>query len=148
MTIDIVNTLTSDLEPGDHPYLQGAWTPLLEEVNATDLKVLEGAIPLDIDGVYLRNTENPVLQAKGKYHPFDGDGMLHMAAFKNGQVSYRNRFIQTKGLQAELEAGRALWAGLMEDPALSERAGWGAHGSLKDSSSTDVVVHAGRALTT
>ena len=51
MTIDIVNTLTSDLEPGDHPYLQGAWTPLLEEVNATDLKVLEGAIPLDIDGV-------------------------------------------------------------------------------------------------
>ena len=148
MTIDIVNTLTSNLEPGDHPYLQGAWTPLLEEVNATDLKILEGAIPLDIDGVYLRNTENPVLQAKGKYHPFDGDGMLHMAAFKNGQVSYRNRFVQTKGLQAELEAGRALWAGLMEDPAMSERAGWGAHGSLKDSSSTDVVVHAGRALTT
>jgi carotenoid cleavage dioxygenase len=148
MSIHIVNTLASDLEPGDHPYLQGAWTPLLEEVNATDLKVLEGVIPLDIDGVYLRNTENPVLQAKGKYHPFDGDGMLHMAAFKNGQVSYRNRFIKTKGLQAELEAGRALWAGLMEDPALSERAGWGAHGSLKDSSSTDVVVHAGRALTT
>jgi carotenoid cleavage dioxygenase-like enzyme len=105
MSIDIVNTLASDLEPGDHPYLQGAWTPLLEEVNATDLKVLEGVIPLDIDGVYLRNTENPVLQAKGKYHPFDGDGMLHMAAFKNGQVSYRNRFIKTKGLQA---AGRNL----------------------------------------
>ncbi len=66
MTTEIVNTLTSDLVPGDHPYLQGAWTPLLEEVNATELKVLEGSIPLDIDGVYLRNTENPVFQAKGK----------------------------------------------------------------------------------
>ena len=148
MKKEVVNTYAGDVVAGDHPYLQGAWTPLWEEVNATDLKVLEGEIPKDIDGVYLRNTENPLLEAKGKYHPFDGDGMLHMAAFKDGQVTYRNRFIQTKGLQAEMEAGRALWAGLMADPALSERAGWGAHGSLKDSSSTDVVVHAGRALTT
>ncbi|MEI6661822.1 MAG: carotenoid oxygenase family protein, partial [Comamonadaceae bacterium] len=108
MSTQILNTLSTNLVPGDHPYLQGAWTPLLEEVNATELEVLEGSIPLDLDGVYLRNTENPVLQAKGKYHPFDGDGMLHMAAFKNGKVSYRNRFIQTKGLNAELEAGRAL----------------------------------------
>ncbi len=35
----------------------------------------------------------------------------------------------------------------MEDPRLSTRPGWGAHGSIKDASSTDVVVHAGRALT-
>jgi hypothetical protein len=40
MSTQILNTLNSNLVPGDHPYLQGAWTPLLEEVNATDLEVL------------------------------------------------------------------------------------------------------------
>ena len=44
-----------------------------------------------------------------------------------------------KGLRAEQEAGRRMWAGLMEDPRLSARPGWGAHGSIKDASSTDVV---------
>lgn len=148
MPNDIVRRLPNHIEAGDHPYLQGAWTPLLEEVNATGLKLLEGRVPTDIDGVYLRNTQNPVFPALGRYHPFDGDGMLHMVSFRNGEVSYRNRFIATKGLGAELEAGQRLWAGLMEDPALSRRPGWGAHGGIKDASSTDVVVHAGKALTT
>ncbi len=148
MPVDIVRRVSGTIEAGDHPYLQGAWTPLMEEVNATDLPVLEGRVPSDIDGVYLRNTQNPVFQALGRYHPFDGDGMLHMAAFRDGRMSYRNRFIATKGLGAEMEAGGRLWAGLLEDPALSRRPGWGAHGGIKDASSTDVVVHAGRALTT
>ena len=146
MPSELVKRVASDIVPGDHPYLRGAWTPLLEEVNATDMRVLEGRIPQDIDGVYLRNTQNPVYQSIGRYHPFDGDGMIHMISFKDGKASYRNRFVQTKGLAAEQEAGHRLWAGLMEDPRLSTRPGWGAHGSIKDASSTDVVVHAGRAL--
>jgi carotenoid cleavage dioxygenase-like enzyme len=147
MPTELIRRVKSDITPGDHPYLQGAWTPLLEEVNATDMRVLEGAIPGDIDGVYLRNTQNPVYQSIGRYHPFDGDGMVHMVQFKDGQASYRNRFVATKGLGAEQEAGHRLWAGLMEDPKLSARPGWGAHGAIKDASSTDVVVHAGKALT-
>ena len=147
MPTELIRRVKSDIVPGDHPYLQGAWTPLLEEVNATDMRVLEGAIPGDIDGVYLRNTQNPVYLSIGRYHPFDGDGMVHMISFKDGQASYRNRFVATKGLGAEQEAGHRLWAGLMEDPRLSERPGWGAHGAIKDASSTDVVVHAGKALT-
>ncbi len=147
MPTELIRRVKSDIVPGDHPYLQGAWTPLLEEVNATDMRVLEGAIPGDIDGVYLRNTQNPVYQSMGRYHPFDGDGMVHMVQFKDGRASYRNRFVATKGLRAEQEAGHRLWAGLMEDPRLSERPGWGAHGAIKDASSTDVVVHAGKALT-
>jgi len=147
MPTEFIRRLESDIQPGDHPYLQGAWTPLLEEVNATRMPVLEGEIPKDIDGIYLRNTQNPVYQSIGRYHPFDGDGMVHMISFKNGEASYRNRFVQTKGLGAEIEAGKRLWAGLMENPALSSRPGWGAHGAIKDASSTDVVVHAGKALT-
>ena len=86
MTTEIVRVLPDVIDAGDHPYLQDAWTPLLEEVNATELRVIEGTVPTDIDGVYLRNTQNPVFPALGRYHPFDGDGMLHMAAFRDGKV--------------------------------------------------------------
>jgi carotenoid cleavage dioxygenase-like enzyme len=36
----------------------------------------------------------------------------------------------------------------MENPKKSVRPGWGAHGAIKDASSTDVVVHAGHVLST
>ena len=105
MKSEVVRRLPGSIEPGDHPYLQGPWTPLHEELNAEGLTVLEGEVPRDIDGVYLRNTQNPLHQALDRYHPFDGDGMLHMAAFRDGRISYRNRFIQTKGLRWPRAAG-------------------------------------------
>ena len=49
MSTELIRRLETDIEPGDHPYLQGAWTPLLEEVNATDMPVLSGKIPDDIE---------------------------------------------------------------------------------------------------
>ena len=58
--------LATTLKPSNHPYLTGAWTPLTEEVTATDLEVLEGAIPADLDGLYIRNTENQVHQPLGR----------------------------------------------------------------------------------
>lgn len=148
MKVDRLPKVRTSLSPTNHPYMTGAWTPLHEEVNAWDLEVLEGAIPEDLDGVYLRNTENPVHDAIGNYHPFDGDGMVHMIHFHAGRAVYRNRFVRTVGLAAEQEAGGPLWAGLAEPPARSIRPdGWGARTRLKDASSTDIVVHAGRALT-
>jgi len=147
MPVELVNRVASTIQPNEHPYMNGAWTPQTEEFNGTDLEVI-GQIPADIDGVYVRNTENPVQEPIGRYHPFDGDGMIHVMSFKDGAATYRNRFVRTKGFQAEQEAGRALWAGLAENPAKSLRPGWGAHEGLKDSSSTDVVVHAGRILST
>jgi carotenoid cleavage dioxygenase len=148
MKVELVARIPSSLKPSNHPYLNGPFTPLLEEVNATDLDLIEGRIPVDIDGVYLRNTQNPIHHAIGRFHPFDADGMIHMISFKGGKADYRNRFVRTKGMAAEQEAGRSLWAGLMENPKKSVRPGWGAHGSIKDSSSTDVVVHAGKVLST
>jgi carotenoid cleavage dioxygenase-like enzyme len=38
-------------------------------------------------GVYLRNTENPLHPAIVRYHPFDGDGMIHKVSFRDGKVS-------------------------------------------------------------
>lgn len=131
----------------NHPYTSGAWTPVFDEYDADDLEVI-GEIPKDIDGIYVRNSENPAFGSIGLYHPFDGDGMIHTLSFRDGKASYKNRFVRTKGLMAEIEAGKPLWAGIAEDPRLSTRPGWGAHGGIKDSSSTDVVVHAGKILST
>jgi carotenoid cleavage dioxygenase-like enzyme len=148
MKMERLPPVKTSLRPSNHPYLNGAWTPLFEEVDAADLDVIEGAIPADIDGVYIRNTENPVQQPLGRYHPFDGDGMLHMISFQNGRADYRNRFVRTRCFEAEQEAGQSLWGGLMDGPGVSLRPGFGAHGGLKDSSSTDVVVHAGKIVST
>lgn len=148
MKVERLAPVATSLQPSNHPYLNGAWTPQHEEVNASDLKVIEGQIPRDIDGVYLRNTENQVHQPLGRFHPFDGDGMIHQIEFKDGKANYRNRFVRTRGFQAEQEAGESLWGGLADPVTLSRRPGWGAHGALKDSSSTDIVVHAGKALST
>ena len=141
----VLSTLPAD---DDHPYRTGAWRPNFVEYDATDLDVV-GEIPDDLDGVYLRNTENPVHPSIDRlYHPFDGDGMLHMIRFHDGRADYRNRFVRTVGFEAEQEAGHALWSGILGAPEQSLRDdGWGARTRMKDASSTDVVVHAGRALT-
>ncbi|HTE50944.1 MAG TPA: carotenoid oxygenase family protein [Kofleriaceae bacterium] len=148
MKVSVHQRFESRLPPGDdHPYRTGPWTPSLVEYDATDLDV-DGELPDDLDDVYLRNTENPLLPAIGRYHPFDGDGMVHAVHFRAGRADYRNRFVRTVGLAAELEAGEPLWAGIIESPASSKRDGWGARTRMKDASSTDIVVHNGLALTT
>jgi len=139
-------TYASNLSHDDaHPYRSGAWRPQTVEHTARDLKV-EGTVPSELNGVYLRNTENPLFESIGRYHPFDGDGMIHMMSFCDGEVEYRNRFVQTDGLRAEIDAGQALWAGLAEPPSRSLLDGKCARGRMKDASSTDIVVHAGVAL--
>ncbi|MEL7311313.1 MAG: carotenoid oxygenase family protein [Pseudomonadota bacterium] len=143
----LVNRVRSTLRENDHPYRNGAWTPNYDEYDADDLTVI-GQIPEDIDGIYVRNTENPVHDAIGKYHPFDGDGMLHMMQIQDGKARYKNRFVRTQGFHAEQEAGGPLWIGFTGNPAKSTRRGWGAHGHVKDSSSTDICVHAGNLLST
>jgi carotenoid cleavage dioxygenase-like enzyme len=132
----------------DHPYRTGPWRPQTTEWDADDLEVVAGEIPVDLDGVYLRNTENPLHPALKNYHPFDGDGMLHIVGFRDGKAFYRNRFVRTDGFAAENEAGGPLWPGIAEPVELARRDhGWGARTLMKDASSTDVVVHRGVALT-
>ena len=146
---EVVGKFLSTLpEDDDHPYRTGPWRPQSTEWDADDLAVVEGELPRDLDGVYLRNTENPLHPAMKAYHPFDGDGMMHVVGFRDGKAFYRNRFVRTDGLAAEEEAGGPLWPGLAEPVGLARRDyGWGARTLMKDASSTDVTVHRGTALT-
>ena len=135
-------------ERDDHPYRTGPWRPQTCEWDADDLVVVSGEIPTDLDGVYLRNTENPLHPAFKAYHPFDGDGMLHIVGFGDGKAFYRNRFVKTDGFLAENAAGGPLWPGIAEPVELARREhGWGARTLMKDASSTDVTVHRGVAMT-
>ena len=147
MEVKKINSVNSTLLKKDHPYLQGAWEPFYDEYEVINLDCV-GELPKDISGIYIRNTEDQIHEPIGRFHPFDGDGLLHSIIFQNGKADYRNKFIQTDGFLVEEKFKKSKWAGLMERPGVSELPGWGAQGCLKDTSSTDVVVHAGKVLTT
>jgi carotenoid cleavage dioxygenase-like enzyme len=147
MRVELRNTVESGLPPDDqHPYRSGPWRPQQREYDAWDMDVV-GRIPDDLSGVYLRNTENALFEPIKRYHPFDGDAMLHSISFSNGEARYANRFVRTDGFLAEQEARRSLWAGITEHPsnAIADH-GWGVRTMMKDNASTDVVVHGGKAL--
>ena len=129
-----------------NPYLLGVFAPVEHEITADDLTVI-GEIPSDLNGVYLRNGPNRQFAAPGRYHMFDGDGMIHAMHFENGTARYRNRWIRTRALHEESAAGRALWSGLMENPRDNP---WGnTHGlGIKDSANTDVIFYRGQVLAT
>ena len=127
---------------GENPYLTGLYAPTTTETDA-ELDVVEGSIPDDLEGMYVRNGPNPAFTATGRHHWFDGDGMLHAVHFGGGSARYRNRWIQTDGFRQEREAGHALWTGLLESTANNpERAPY------KDTANTDVIAHNGWLLAT
>jgi carotenoid cleavage dioxygenase len=103
--------------------------PVADELDVVDLPV-EGEIPPDLDGSYVRNGPNPQYPLNGSgMSRFDGDGMLHVLTFLQGRARYRNMWVVTKDLVAEREANRAV-----DGPAPHN---W---------SNTNVVAHAGKIL--
>ena len=123
-----------------NPYLQGSYAPTDQQIEVT-LRVLAGSIPEDLAGVFVRNGPNPQRSAEGRHHWFDGDGMLHAVEFTNGQATYRNRWIETAGLQLERSTGEAHWQGIRE-PVRKLTLGR----PYKDTANTDVKFHNGALL--
>jgi carotenoid cleavage dioxygenase len=103
-----------------HPYLSGRFAPASRETDRSDLAV-EGSLPQDINGVFMRNGPNPRFPPLGSYtFPLEGDGMIHAVWLTGGTARYRNRWVRTSGLRAEERAGRALFGGIMT-PACPDR---------------------------
>jgi carotenoid cleavage dioxygenase len=126
-----------------NPYLAGLYEPVREERTDEALQVI-GELPPELDGIYLRNGPNPRLDPVGRYHWFDGDGMLHAVRFQNGRASYRNRWVRTRGFSVEDGAETALFNGVMENPAANPKLGLRL--PLKDSANTDLVFFRDRVL--
>ncbi len=123
-----------------NPYLAGSYAPTDAQVEVA-LEVVAGAIPGDLAGVYVRNGPNPYLPAEGRHHWFDGDGMLHAVEIANGRATYRNKWVETAGLQLERETGEAQWQGIRE-PVRKLTQGR----PYKDTANTDVKFHNGALL--
>ena len=87
----------------ENPFLSGNFAPVKEEVVATDLRV-DGEIPVELNGRYLRNGPNPASEVNpARHHWFVGDGMVHGLRLEEGQLRwYRNRFVRTPAVSRAL----------------------------------------------
>jgi carotenoid cleavage dioxygenase-like enzyme len=131
------------------PELRGRFEPVQTEVDAKDLPV-QGELPRDLSGAYFRNGPNPRFAPLGSYtYPLEGDGMVHGLWLEEGRARYANRWVRTRGMAAEEQAGRALYGGLLT-PAFVDMAllgpdpdpGW----PFRLDPFINVVRHAGRYL--
>ena len=114
----------------ENPFLTGNYGPVATETTATDLRI-EGQLPRELHGRYLRTGPNPYVMPTGPYHWFMGDGMVHGIELCNGAASwYRNRWVRTDDI------ARAMGETPVDGPTPP----------MYDSSNTNVLGHAGRIL--
>ena len=134
----------------DNPYLHGPFTPVVTEVTEVDLPVIEGEVPADLYGAYMRNGPNPIMAPRGLYHWFDGDGMVHGVYFRDGRASYIRKWVRTRALHDEIARGKVDLSGIMGPFDLShvEGRGEGAFNPdyCKDTSNTTLNLHNGKIL--
>lgn len=124
----------------ENPYLRGFHAPIAHEMTAEDL-IVEGELPADLYGAYVRNGPNALHTPANLYHWFDGDGMVHGVYFRDGKASYRCRMVRTAGLVDEIAGGAAIWPGIMGPFDFAKPRHY-----LKDTANTDVVYHNGAIL--
>ncbi|WP_163510596.1 carotenoid oxygenase family protein [Fodinicola acaciae] len=106
--------------------VESHYTPVVDEIDAFDLPV-DGVLPPELSGRYLRNGPNPVPGAPPR-HPFAEPGMVHGVRIRDGRALwYRNRWVRT-----------SLLAG-----APRERAD-GSRDLAACTANTHVIEHAGR----
>ena len=105
----------------------GNYAPVHDELTAFDLPV-EGRIPAELNGWYLRNGPNP---RAGGGHWCVGDGMVHGIRLENGRAAwYRNRWVRTESFDNPI-------------PPYNDDGGRNLHSSIAN---THVVRHAGKTL--
>ena len=88
------------------PYNAPGFKPVHNLCSNVPLRV-SGKIPDDLEGVYLRNGTNLQFeQTKGRYHMFNGAGMLHQVQIKAGKATYSNTYVKTPRYQIEDAMGQ------------------------------------------
>lgn len=84
-------------------WLEGRFAPIETECTETSLRVT-GQVPVDLNGLYLRNGPNPIEPPNsGAYHWFMGEAMVHGIRLGDGNAQwYRNRYLGMDGVQRRL----------------------------------------------
>lgn len=125
-------------ESAENPFFQGNFAPWRMEGEAPDLEIV-GELPRDLNGTFYRNGPNPAFEPPGRYHWFDGDGMIHAIRLEDGRASYRNRWVASAGLAEERAAGHAFYPGIFGLEASETPI-------IKNTANTNIVWHAGKLL--
>jgi carotenoid cleavage dioxygenase-like enzyme len=87
------------------PYNAPCFKPVHSICSGAALEVT-GAIPADLEGVYLRNGTNLQFEeTNGRYHMFNGAGMLHQVQIGQGKATYSNTYVKTPRYLIEDAAG-------------------------------------------
>ncbi|MCB1026335.1 MAG: carotenoid oxygenase family protein, partial [Microthrixaceae bacterium] len=142
---DLAPLTTTVTNAANQPDLRGNLMPVGAELDVDRCDV-EGRVPDGLRGAFIRNGPNPMFEPLSSYHMFDGDGMLHGITFGDDGVSYKNRWIRSKGLGAELRHGQAVYSGLSEVLHFPDRELTGDAGPVKNPANTHIIGHAGRLL--
>ncbi len=97
-------------------WLQGNYAPVAHELTAHGLQVT-GALPPELDGVYLRNGPNPTRAPSA--HWFLGQGMVHGVRLRGGKAEwYMNRALRTPLLERAPRLGPPALADTASNVAL------------------------------
>ena len=127
---DPTTVAPSTTEPFDSTrkwWLQGNFAPVSNEVQSTSLQVT-GALPPELNGLYVRNGSNP--RNSDSPHWFFGDGMTHGIRLNNAKAEwYANRYVQTPMYTDKLGFGQ------------------GPPGGAANQSNVSCIWHSGRLLT-
>ena len=80
-------------------YLADNFAPVADEITVEDLPI-EGALPKELNGRYLRNGPNPFGEVNpASHHWFTGAGMVHGIRLQEGRAEwYRNRYVGSTSL--------------------------------------------------
>jgi len=102
IVIRIINLLVQFIfdKVQDNCYLSGNFAPITLENEFNDCEII-GNVPKELVGFYIRNGPNPQYKPIGRYHWFDGDGMLHGVHLSNSKARYINRFVKTSRFNEE-----------------------------------------------
>ena len=144
----------------NNPIMNGNFAPIHDELTITKLPIISGEIPKDLNGIYARIGPNPQFNPLYNLHWFEGDGHIHALEFKDGNCSYRNRFVQTEKYLQEKENGRPLAHSMIMDGGINpllkytyhylyERMYRGLNGPLKKgggAANTNIIYHGGKFL--
>ena len=125
--VQLVSAPTVEAETVFPVFRTGNYAPVHDELTEFDLSV-EGSIPAELNGWYLRNGPNP---RAGEGHWCVGDGMVHGVRLENGRAAwYRNRWVRTESFDKPF-------------PPYNDDGSRNLHSSIAN---THVVRHAGKTL--
>ena len=92
----------------------------LEQEITCDRLPVKGTVPGWLAGTLLRNGPGKFEIGKQNYHHwFDGLAMLHRFSFRNGEVSYANRFLRSSPYTEGVEKGKIRYSEFATDPCRS-----------------------------